>query len=132
MYLIYSTNINKKTKTEANLSKEQHLNQLKRAIFDNMTTIKILGEKYELSNRRYQQKADEFAPQHIKELLQIAVSTAETNCDSHVEDFQSGKIDVQLFLDRYVKAKVLSTLRKAKEERLTHQLNALERAATTF
>lgn len=45
-----------------------------------------------------------------------------------MEQFLGGKIDVQTFLDRYMSAKKLTALRKAKEERLAHQLNALERA----
>ena len=64
----------------------------------------------------------------MQELLQIAVSAADSKCENYVEEFLNGTIDVQIFVDRYMKAKILSTLRKAKEERLTHQLNALERA----
>lgn len=56
--------------------------------------------------------------------------SADSDCDTHVHDFLNSKLDVQVFLDRYLKTKVLGTLRKAKEERLSHQLNALERAAT--
>jgi len=46
----------------------------------------------------------------------------------HVELFLSGKIDVQTFLNSYTDSKKISAMRKAKEERLSHQLNALERA----
>lgn len=65
----------------------------------------------------------------LQELLQIAVSSADSECEQHVENFLNGRIDVQTFLDEYTKTKKLSALRKAKEERLSHQLNALERAA---
>lgn len=65
----------------------------------------------------------------FQELLQIAVSSADSACEEHVENFLNGRIDVQAFLDEYTKTKKLSALRKAKEERLSHQLNALERAA---
>lgn len=40
-------------------------------------------------------------------------------------------MDVQTFLNFYTKSKKLSAMRKAKEERLAHQLNELEKATTT-
>ncbi|XP_017463699.1 PREDICTED: uncharacterized protein LOC108357118 [Rhagoletis zephyria] len=62
------------------------------------------------------------------ELLQIAASNADSDCDRHVEQFLNGKIDVQTFLNNYTHSKKVSAERKAKEERLGHQLSALERA----
>lgn len=60
--------------------------------------------------------------------MEIAVSTADSECERHVDKFLHGQIEIQTFLDRYMKAKKLSALRKAKEERLSHQLKALEKA----
>lgn len=88
-----------------------------------------MGDKYESLNLQYQKKAEEFEPQHIKELLQIATSTADSECESYVDDFLAGKMDVQKFLTLYMDTKKLSAIRKAKEERLSDQLQALERAA---
>lgn len=56
------------------------------------------------------------------------MSTADFDSDKHVQDFLNGKLDTLTFLDRFLKTKTLSAMRKAKMERLTHQLNALERA----
>lgn len=111
-----------------NLSREQHMNDLRSAIEAKLDEFRKLGSSYESHSARYQKKSEEFAPQHIKELLQIAASNADGICDNYVEQFLSKSIDVQQFLDQYREAKKLSAIRKAKEERLTHQLNEFERA----
>lgn len=111
-----------------NIAQESKLESLRASISAKLTEFVMHGEKYEALNQRYQKKSEEFAPQHIKELLQIAASTADGICETHVDEFLNRSIDVQTFLDRYLQAKKLSALRKAKEERLTHQLNELERA----
>lgn len=110
-----------------NLAREQHLMQLRTNVETKLTEFRKHGEQYDALSQRYQKKSEEFAPQHIKELLQIAASTADSICDTHVDQFLRGEIDVQNFLDRYKEAKQLSAMRKAKEERLSHQLNELER-----
>lgn len=111
-----------------NLSREQRVHELRTSIQARSDEFRRLGDSYMALNARYQQKSDEFAPQHIKELLQIAVSNADQTCDKCVEQFLNGSMDVQQFLDQYREAKRLSATRKAKEERLTHQLNEFERA----
>lgn len=111
-----------------NAEREEHLKQLRSRVDEKINEFRKHGELYELLNQRYLKKSDEFAPQHIRELLQIAASTADATCDTHVEQFLGGTIDVQTFLDRYKDAKQLSAIRKAKEERLAHQLTELEKA----
>lgn len=111
-----------------NLSHEKHLNELRSGLEGKLNEFRQLGGSYDALSARYQRKSDEFAPQHIKELLQIAASNADSACDTFVQQFLNGSIDVQHFLDQYRDAKRVSAQRKAKEERLTHQLNELERA----
>ncbi|XP_030243779.1 vacuolar protein sorting-associated protein 37A [Drosophila navojoa] len=111
-----------------NESKGTHLVELKRRLSDDYTALKTLGEKCDLLNKKYLKKSEEYAPQHIRELLQIAASNADGDCDRHVEHFLNGKIDVQTFLNTYQSSKKISAERKAKEERLGSQLTALERA----
>ncbi|XP_064536766.1 vacuolar protein sorting-associated protein 37A isoform X3 [Drosophila montana] len=115
-----------------NESKGTHLVELKRRLSDDYTALKTLGEKCDLLNKKYLKKSEEYAPQHIRifiqELLQIAASNADADCDRHVEHFLNGKIDVQTFLNTYQSSKKISAERKAKEERLGTQLTALERA----
>lgn len=111
-----------------NLSREQVINDLKNHLNDTTNGLLGLGHRYDQLSLAYKKKSEEFTPQHIRELLQIAVSTADSTCESHVESFLKGTIDVQTFLLSYMEAKKLSATRKAKEERLSVQLNALERA----
>ncbi|BFG02320.1 vacuolar protein sorting-associated protein 37C [Drosophila madeirensis] len=111
-----------------NESKGSHLVELKRRLSDDYTALKTLGEKCDQLNKKYLKKSEEYAPQHIRELLQIAASNADADCDRHVEHFLNGKIDVQTFLNTYQSSKKISSERKAKEERLGTQLSALERA----
>ncbi|XP_055844700.1 vacuolar protein sorting-associated protein 37A [Episyrphus balteatus] len=111
-----------------NESKESNLSELKLKLNDDVTALKNLGEKCDQLNLKYIKKSEEFAPQHIRELLQIAASNSDTDCEKHVEQFLNGKIDVQTFLNSYTCSKKISSERKAKEERLGHQLSAFERA----
>ncbi|EDX00799.1 vacuolar protein sorting-associated protein 37C isoform X1 [Drosophila yakuba] len=114
--------------SKENESKGSHLVELKRRLSDDYTALKTLGEKCDQLNKKYLKKSEEYAPQHIRELLQIAASNADADCDRHVEHFLNGKIDVQTFLNTYQSSKKISAERKAKEERLGTQLSALERA----
>lgn len=116
------------TAATENMSKEAQLTNLRQNVTAQLASFVQLGERYETLNQRYQRKSEEFAPQHIKELLQIEASTADSICDQHVNGFLSGTVDVQTFLDQYLQTKKLSAMRKAKEERLAHQLRELERA----
>ncbi|KAH8273443.1 hypothetical protein KR018_001586, partial [Drosophila ironensis] len=114
--------------SKENETKGTHLVELKRRLSDDYTALKTLGEKCDQLNKKYLKKSEEYAPQHIRELLQIAASNADADCDRHVEHFLNGKIDVQTFLNTYQGSKKISAERKAKEERLGNQLSALERA----
>lgn len=90
--------------------------------------FQTLGLRYDELSTNYKQKSEIFTPQHIQQLLQIAVSTADTLCEQHVNDFLNGKLDAPTFLTNYMDAKKLCALRKAKEDRLALQLRQLERA----
>lgn len=118
------------TMARESLSREHHLQELKANIETKVDEFRQLGNVYDALSARYQKKSDEFAPQHIKELLQIAATNADGVCETHVEQFLGGETDVQQFLDQYREAKRISAMRKVKEERLSHQLNEFERSST--
>lgn len=117
-----------KSRAIESLSCEEHLRQVTESVETKLQEFRALSTSYESLSARYQRKSDEFAPQHIKELLQIAALNADGICDTHVQQFLGGKMDVQQFIDQYREAKRISAMRKAKEERLSHQLNEFERA----
>lgn len=112
-----------------NLAKKKLIEERKSKLEDMYLEFKELGDKYEASNQKYQKKSEDFSPQHIKELLQIAVSAADTRSDEEAHKFLSGDSDVSSFLTNFIESRKSYTMRKAKEERLIQQLTALERAA---
>uniref|UniRef100_A0A182P042 VPS37 C-terminal domain-containing protein n=1 Tax=Anopheles epiroticus TaxID=199890 RepID=A0A182P042_9DIPT len=112
-----------------NLARKQAVDERKAKLESLALEFKELGQQWETLNQRYQRKAEDFSPQHIKELLQIAVSTADGKSDDEAQRFLAGQSDVGTFLHNFIETRKLYTIRKAKEERLVQQLTALERAA---
>uniref|UniRef100_A0A182Q4J2 VPS37 C-terminal domain-containing protein n=1 Tax=Anopheles farauti TaxID=69004 RepID=A0A182Q4J2_9DIPT len=112
-----------------NLARKETVEERKAKIESLALEFKELGQQWETVNQRYQRKAEDFSPQHIKELLQIAVSTADSKSDDEAQRFLAGNSDVGTFLQNFIETRKLYTMRKAKEDRLVQQLTALERAA---
>lgn len=48
------------------MQKERQLNYIKSCISENSKKLNACGQMYENTSKKYQQKADEFAPNHIK------------------------------------------------------------------
>lgn len=109
-----------------NLEMKSKLDALKTAIEELSGEFISSGGKYEEINRRYVEKSQEYSPDHIKQLLQIAVSNAESLCDQYVENFLNGDDSLTQFLDNFMETKKLIATRKFKEERLNFQLNQLK------
>lgn len=116
------------TATE-NLAKKQLIDERKTKLDEMYLQFKDLGARYETLNQKYQKKAEDFSPQHIKQLLQIAVSTADTQSDEEAQKFLAGDCDVGTFLNNFIESRKSYTMRKAKEDRLVQQLTALERVS---
>ncbi|XP_035902144.1 vacuolar protein sorting-associated protein 37A [Anopheles stephensi] len=112
-----------------NLARKETVEERKAKVESLALEFKELGQQWETMNQRYQRKAEDFSPQHIKELLQIAVSTADGKSDDEAQRFLAGHSDVGTFLQNFIESRKLYTMRKAKEDRLVQQLTALERAA---
>ncbi|XP_058060207.1 vacuolar protein sorting-associated protein 37A [Anopheles bellator] len=112
-----------------NLARREALEERKGHLESLAIEFKRLGQHWESASQRYQRKAEDFSPQHIKELLQIAVSTADAKSDDEAQRFLAGDTDVGAFLQNFIETRKLYTQRKAKEDRLVQQLTALERAA---
>ncbi|XP_065091427.1 vacuolar protein sorting-associated protein 37A [Ochlerotatus camptorhynchus] len=111
-----------------NLAKKKLIEEEKSKLEDMYLEFKELGDRYDASNQKYQKKSEDFSPQHIKELLQIAVSAADTRSDEEAHKFLAGDSDVGSFLNNFIESRKSYTMRKAKEDRLIQQLTALERA----
>jgi hypothetical protein len=108
-----------------NLDKESQLKERQAAIGSLSQAFMDLGGKYEACNKRYADKCQEYMPHNIRQVLEIAVSSAESQCEEYVEGFLNGNQSMNEFLDNFMETKKLIALRKFKEERLNFQLNQL-------
>lgn len=113
---------------DENLSRESEVIELKSNVENLSCQFLELGQRYDISSQNYQKKSEDFSPKNIQDLLQVAVANSDFECEGHIEKFMSKEISVQDFLSGYMEAKKLSTLRKFKEDRLSYQLNAFEKA----
>lgn len=109
-----------------NLEKESCLKELQTSIESLSIEFLSLGGKYDEKNRRYAEKSQDFLPENIRQLLEIAVSNAESQCEEYVEAFLNGHQPINQFLDNFMETKKLISMRKFKEERLNFQLNQLK------
>lgn len=117
---------NNETLANQNLEMKFRLDELKSAIEEYSIEFVNLGGKYDETNRRYDDKAQEYTPENIKQLLQIAVSNAEDTLEEYVENFLNGNDSLSQFLDNFMETKKLIATRKFKEERLNFQLNQVK------
>lgn len=117
---------NNETLANHNLEMKSRLDELKSAIEEYSIEFVNLGGKYDETNRRYDDKAQEYTPENIKQLLQIAVSNAEDTLEEYVENFLNGNDSLSQFLDNFMETKKLIATRKFKEERLNFQLNQVK------
>lgn len=117
---------NNETLANQNLEMKSKLDELKTSIEELSTEFLFLGGKYDETNRKYIDKSQEYSPEHIKQLLQISVSNAESTCEEYVENFLNGDDSLNQFLDNFMETKKLIATRKFKEERLNFQLNQLK------
>lgn len=110
-----------------NLAKNSTLNELKTSVEALSMEFVNLGVNYNQTNKRYEDKASEYTPQNIRQLLEIGVSNAESECEETVEAFLEGnQNNLSEFLENFTKVKKLIAIRKFKEERLNYQLNQLK------
>lgn len=109
-----------------NLKKDSKLCELKSAVESLSIEFLNLGASYEQTNKKYEEKTNEYLPQNIRQLLEIGVSNAESECEETVEAFLDGQQPLSEFLEEFMKVKKLIATRKFKEERLNFQLNQLK------
>lgn len=114
------------TLAKENLAKDSALNDLKTTVESLSVEFVNLGAHYNQTSKKYEEKSSEYSPQNIRQLLEIGVSNAESECEETVEAFLEGNQTLSEFLDDFMKVKKLIATRKFKEERLNFQLNQLK------
>lgn len=114
--------------SESNLSKKDRLTELHQQIDSQIEEVTKLAFENERLFVKYQDFSDKYAPQNIQDHLRIAAQEADTESEKIAESFLSGEIDLDKFLNDFIKTKTLSQTRKTKEEKLGEQLDKLEKA----
>lgn len=109
-----------------NLEQDKDLRELKMSVESLSIEFLSLGDKYSQTNKKYEEKSAEYSPENIRQMLEIGVSNAESECDETVESFLEKGQSLNEFLENFMKVKKLIATRKFKEERLNYQLNQMK------
>ncbi|XP_071449516.1 vacuolar protein sorting-associated protein 37A [Hetaerina americana] len=111
------------------LSKQPLLESLKQSVIEKLETVATLKETYESLSQKYQQISEMYSPPQIKEALWQAATRSDEESEHVAEEFLSGEVEVEQFLDLYIEKRMLSHSRRIKEEKLSQQLLALQKAS---
>uniref|UniRef100_A0A1B6LMU0 VPS37 C-terminal domain-containing protein n=1 Tax=Graphocephala atropunctata TaxID=36148 RepID=A0A1B6LMU0_9HEMI len=110
------------------LSKEGQLEELRAAVGEKLQTACQLKARHETLSQEYQRLADRYSPQSIREHVKRAAMKSDEESEHIAEQFLHGDMDLDTFLSAYTQKRMLSYCRKTKEEKLSHQLQELQRA----
>ncbi|XP_049883897.1 vacuolar protein sorting-associated protein 37A [Pectinophora gossypiella] len=113
-----------------NLAKQRTLDKLKSEVIDRISTIVQMKINYEELNRKHQRLADMYDPHRIRECVRGAALRADEDAEMIAEQFLHGNLPVEVFISKFAEKRALGQARRAREERLAHQLAQLDRATT--
>lgn len=116
---------------QENISKQQKLDDLKTEVVDRISTIVQMKMNFEEMNRKHKQLSEMYDPYRIRDFLKEAVLKADEESELIAEQFLTGKMPVEAFVTRFAEKRALGQARRAREERLCHQLALLDQATTT-
>ncbi|XP_046398698.1 vacuolar protein sorting-associated protein 37A [Ischnura elegans] len=111
------------------LSKQPLLESLKQSVIEKLETVATLKETYESLSQKYQKISEMYSPPQIKEAMWQAATKSDEESERVAEEFLNGELDVEQFLDLYIEKRMLSHSRRIKEEKLSQQLLALQKAS---
>ncbi|XP_073965537.1 vacuolar protein sorting 37A isoform X2 [Choristoneura fumiferana] len=113
-----------------NIAKQQSLDDLKTDVIDRISTIVQMKMNYEELHRRHQKLSESYDPHRIRESLKGAALKADEDAEAIAEQFLLGNVPVETFISKFAEKRALGQARRAREERLAHQLAQLDRATT--
>jgi len=113
---------------DSNLVKKEKIDELKQDVQLKVEEVTKLAFETENLIGAYQNLAEKYSPKNIKNLLHDAADEENNNSEKIAESFIRGDLDVEKFVLDYVKSRSLAQVRKTKEEKLSQQLQRLERA----
>ncbi|XP_022121076.2 vacuolar protein sorting-associated protein 37A [Pieris rapae] len=113
-----------------NLKKQEMLDDMKSKVLEGISTIVQMKMSYEDLNKRYQELCEGYSPHHIRDCLKDAAIRADEDAEAIAEQFLLGNVSVETFVMKFAEKRALGQARRAREERLAHQLAQLDRATT--
>ncbi|XP_022899918.1 vacuolar protein sorting-associated protein 37A [Onthophagus taurus] len=122
------TILNVEEMADSNLSKEEQLVNLQKGIDERIEEVTKLAFENERLNVKYQSLSDKYSPRNIQEELKLAAEQSERDTEKIAESFLKGEMDVDKFVTLFMQSRALTQMRKTKEEKLSQQLESLERA----
>ncbi|XP_053622091.1 vacuolar protein sorting-associated protein 37A-like [Plodia interpunctella] len=113
-----------------NIAKQRSLDDLKTEVIDRISTIVQMKMNYEELHRKHQKLAEMYDPHRIRDCLKIAAMQADEDAEGIAEQFLLGNMPVETFIVKFAEKRAMGQARRAREERLAHQLAQLDRATT--
>lgn len=113
-----------------NIDKQQMLDDLKTDIIERISSIVQMKMNYEELYKKHQKYCEMYDPHNIRECLKEAAMKADEDAEGIAEQFLLGNMPVESFVTKFAEKRALGQARRAREERLAHQLAQLDRATT--
>ncbi|KAG6464894.1 vacuolar protein sorting-associated protein 37A [Manduca sexta] len=113
-----------------NIGKQQMLDDLKTEVIDRISAIVQMKMNYEELNKKHQKLCEVYDPHRIRDCLKQAALKADEDAEVIAEQFLLGNIPAEAFVSKFAEKRALGQARRAREERLAHQLAQLDRART--
>ncbi|XP_047542602.1 vacuolar protein sorting-associated protein 37A-like [Vanessa atalanta] len=115
---------------QENIMKQQVLDDLKTDVLDRISTIVQMKMSFEELNRKHQKLSEMYDPHRIRDCLKDGACKADEDAEVIAEQFLLGNIPVETFIAKFAEKRALGQARRAREERLAHQLAQLDKATT--
>ncbi|XP_048004081.1 vacuolar protein sorting-associated protein 37A-like isoform X3 [Leguminivora glycinivorella] len=111
-----------------NIAEQQRLEELKTDVVNRISALFQMKINYEELHTRHQKLSEEYDPHRIRDCLKTAALKADEDAESIAEQFLLGKMPVESFISQFAETRARGQARRAREERLAHQLAQLHRA----
>lgn len=115
---------------QENIAKQELLQSLKAELIEKVRKVVSMKMHFDALNQKHQELLQLFDPHNIKERLKEAALQADEEADEIAQEFLQGKVPVDIFVGRFSEKRALGQSRRAREERLSHQLAQLQVAST--
>ncbi|XP_077302323.1 vacuolar protein sorting 37A [Arctopsyche grandis] len=110
-----------------NLSKQKTLDDLKKDVIERLESMSELKTNYETLQTKYEKLCTIYTSQAILAMLADSTAKADEESEHLAESFLQGELDCDTFLKNYEMKRGLGHIRRARHDRLLHQLSQLDK-----